>query len=160
VSPCAYTIDEAYESLLFHGDDLRGIDCIEGVAPEGLVGIAKTAPAAAAWIREPLRAHWFADPLVLDASFQMAILWSFAAHETGSLPCFAGSYRQFVRSFAPGPVRVALRVTRDSGSVARMDIDYLDARGRVVAQMRDYECVLDGGLRSAFRRNTLLPAAQ
>ena len=43
---------------------------------------------------------------VLDASFQMMILWSFAQHGAGSLPCFAGRYRQFRRSFPAGSFHV------------------------------------------------------
>ena len=34
-------------------------------------------------------------------------------------------------------------MTRDNGKFARADIDYLDADGQVVAQMQDYECVID-----------------
>ena len=48
-------------------------------------------------------------------------------------------------------------MTRDNGSFARADIDYLDADGGVVAQMQDYECVIDPGLNQAFRRNQLGP---
>ena len=94
---------------------------------------------------------------MLDASFQMMILWSFAQHGSGSLPCFAGRYRQYRRSFPTGPTKVVVRVTRDNGSFARADIDYLDADGVVVAQMQDYECVIDAGLNQAFRRNQLGP---
>ena len=96
-----------------------------------------------------------ADPLVLDASFQMMILWSFAQHGAGSLPCFAGRYRQYRRAFPAGPCRVAIRITRDNGTFARADIDYLDSDGILIAQLQDYECVMDPGLNQAFRRNQL-----
>ena len=57
-----------------------------------------------------------------------------------------------------GPVRVAARITRDNGSFARADIDYLDAAdGSVIAQIQDYECVIDPQLNQAFRRNQLAP---
>jgi hypothetical protein len=119
------------------------------------LGTAYPAPAPAEWFADPLRASWVAEPLVLDASFQMMILWSFAQHGAGSLPCFAGRYRQYRRSFPAGTARVSVRITRDNGTFARADIDYLDADGIVIAQLQDYECVMDPGLNQAFRRNQL-----
>ena len=47
------------------------------------------------------------------------------------------------------------RVTRDNGTFARADIEFLDADGTVIAQMQDYECVIDAQLNMAFRRNQL-----
>ena len=90
----------------------------------------------------------------------MMILWSFAQHGAGSLPCFAGRYRQYRRAFPAGPSRVAVRITRDNGTFARADVDYLDADGTVIAQLQDYECVMDPGLNQAFRRNQLAVAVK
>ena len=86
----------------------------------------------------------------------MMILWTLAQHETGSLPCFAGRYRQYRKSFPTETTTVVIRVRRDDGKFARADIDYLDPDGRVVAQMQDYECVMEKNLNVAFRRNQLV----
>jgi acyl transferase domain-containing protein len=155
--PYPHPMDEVYRYFLFHGPDLHGIERVDGLSEVAFVGAARPAPPPAEWFRSPLRSGWVADPLVLDASFQMMILWSFAQHGAGSLPCFAGRYRQYRRSFPAGPVRVVVRVTRDNGSFARADIDYLDADGQVVAQVQDYECVIDRQLDQAFRKNQLAP---
>ena len=48
-----------------------------------------------------------------------------------------------------------ITVTRDNGTFARADIDYLDPDGIPIAQLQDYECVMDPGLNQAFRRNQL-----
>ncbi|HEY2784024.1 MAG TPA: SDR family NAD(P)-dependent oxidoreductase [Fimbriiglobus sp.] len=155
VQPYPHPIDEVYKYFLFHGPDLHGIERVEGLSETGFLGTAYPAPAPAEWFADPLRASWVAEPLVLDASFQMMILWSFAQHGAGSLPCFAGRYRQYRRSFPAGTARVSVRITRDNGTFARADIDYLDADGIVIAQLQDYECVMDPGLNQAFRRNQL-----
>ena len=42
-----------------------------------------------------------------------------------------------------------------AGTFARADIDYLDADGTVIAQLQDYECVIDPALNQSFRRNQL-----
>ena len=156
VQPYPHPLEEIYRHFLFHGPDLHGIERIEGISEGAFLGIAHAAPEPGEWLLEPLRPTWVADPLALDASFQMMILWSFAQHGAGSLPCFAGRYRQYRRSFGAGPVRVCARITRDNGSFARADIDYLDAAdGGVIAQIQDYECVIDPSLNQAFRRNRL-----
>ncbi|MGL6095984.1 MAG: SDR family NAD(P)-dependent oxidoreductase, partial [Fimbriiglobus sp.] len=159
VQPYPHPIDEVYKYFLFHGPDLQGIERVDGLADTAFVATAYPAPPPADWFHSPLRGGWVADPLVLDAAFQMMILWSFAQHGAGSLPCFAGRYRQYRRSFPAGPVKVVIRVTRDNGAFARADVDFLDADGAVVAQMQDYECVIDRGLDQAFRKNQLAPKA-
>jgi hypothetical protein len=96
-----------------------------------------------------------ADPLVLDAAFQMMILWTQGEHNTGSLPSFVGRYRQFRKSYPADPITVVVRVTRDDAKFARADIDFLAPDGQVVAQMQDYECVMEPSLNASFRKNQL-----
>jgi hypothetical protein len=57
-------------------------------------------------------------------------------------------------------VRIIFRVTRDNGAFARADIDYLDAAGALIAQVQDYECIIDRSLDQAFRKNQLAPKAR
>ena len=158
VQPYPHPHEEIYRHFLFHGPVLHGIERIEGIAEGAFIANVHPAPAPGEWLLEPLRNSWVTDPLVLDASFQMMILWSYHQHGAGSLPGFAGRYRQYRRTFANGPVRVQVRITRDNGSFARADIDYIDlADGTVIAQIQDYECVIDPQLNQAFRRNQLAP---
>ncbi len=154
VSPYPLHVERAYRELLFHGPALHGIERLLGIGEIAVMGTARPAPPPAQWIRSPMRSAWVADPLVLDASFQMMILWSREQHGAASLPSFVGRYRQFRRRFE-GPVAIVVRVTRDNGIFARADIDYLDADGRVIAQMQDYECMIEKSLNQAFGRNQL-----
>jgi NAD(P)-dependent dehydrogenase (short-subunit alcohol dehydrogenase family) len=156
VEPLPYAVSHAYRELLFHGPQLHGIDRIDGSSEAAFIGTATAAPPPGEWFQSPLRSSWVADPLVLDASFQMMILWTQARHDRGSLPCFAGRYRQFRKSFPADPTTVVIRVRRDDGRFARSDIDYLDPDGRVIAQMQDYECVMEETLNQAFRKNRLV----
>jgi NAD(P)-dependent dehydrogenase (short-subunit alcohol dehydrogenase family) len=156
VAPLRYPVPQAYDEYLFHGPELHGIQRITGTSATAFIGAALPAPLPAEWFQSPLRSGWVADPLVLDASFQMMILWTLAQRDTGSLPCFAGRYRQYRKAFPAGPCTVVIRVRRDDGKFARADIDYLDADNRVIAQMQDYECVMEKNLAQAFRRNQLV----
>jgi hypothetical protein len=155
VGPYPHPVELAYREYLFHGPDLQGIEAIAGANELAVLATVRPAPPPADWFQYPLRSGWVADPLVLDSSFQMMCLWSRFQHTYTSLPTFVGRYRQFRRTFPAAGVSVVIRITRDNGTFTRADIDYLDADGRVVAQIQDYECQTDKALNQAFRRNQL-----
>ena len=155
VTPVSYDVPQAYREFLFHGPDLHGIAEITGRSSRAFVGSAYPAPVPAEWFESPLRSGWVADPLVLDSAFQMMILWTQGEHNTGSLPSFAGRYRQFRKGYPADPITVVIRVTRDDTKFARADIDVLAPDGQVIAQMQDYECVMEPSLNASFRKNQL-----
>jgi acyl transferase domain-containing protein len=157
--PYTRTLEETYQHMLFHGPDLHGIEQMEGCGEGGIIARVRSAPPPASWIRQPLRQRWLADPLVLDGSFQLMVVWSQEQHDAPSLPCHLARYRQYQRSFPPAGVRVVVRVTRDSDLHALADIDYLDERGQLLARLEGYECVIDSALRRAFGRQPLAAAA-
>jgi acyl transferase domain-containing protein/NAD(P)-dependent dehydrogenase (short-subunit alcohol dehydrogenase family) len=147
---------EIYQERLFHGPDFHGLKKVEGYSEQGISAISETAPPPATWFKQPLRTHWLADPLVLDSAFQMMILWSLEHNGIGSLPAFAGRYRQFETPFPKGEVRIQIRVTHVSHHKAVADIDFIDAaHDRLIAIMKDYECTLDESLAESFRQNQL-----
>ena len=154
LEPYPHPVDEVYQYFLFHGPDLHAIDKLDGLSDTAFAGTARPAPPPAEWLANPPRGAWVADPLVLDAAFQMMILWSFAEHGAGSLPAFAKRYRQY-RRFPVGPTGVRIRVTADNGTTAKADIDFVDAAGQLVARMGGYEAVIDRSLDQKFRRNQL-----
>ena len=128
------------------------------MADGGALAFARTAPAADAWMDAPVRSAWLADPLALDAAFQLLSVWSYQTHRAASLPCFAGQYRQFRRVFPSDGVLVAVRITHDNGATARADVEFIDADGRLVARMTDAEHVIDPSLNEAFRRGRIASA--
>jgi hypothetical protein len=156
VSDYPHSPSETYaQGLLFHGQTLQGIERIEGCGEAGIVGWVKAAPPATGWMRQPLRQNWLGDPLVLDASFQLMILWTQEQRGAGSLPCHIGRYRQYRKGFPAEGARVVISIDRASDLAALADIDFLDGQGRLVARMEGYECVIDPSLARAFRRNAL-----
>ncbi len=103
---------------------------------------------------EPLRGSWFADPLVLDSSFQLLILWSFEQYQAGSLPVAAGRYRQYRAFGTEDEVEIQVSVVERSGSLAKARIEFVDMKdGSLIARIDDYECVIDGSLNQTFLRN-------
>jgi hypothetical protein len=131
---------------------MQAIEKVEGCGPSGIAARVRTAPRPAAWVRQPLRQSWLTDPLVLDAGFQLMILWSLKQRGAPGLPCFLGHYRQYRRAFPVGAVRIVARVTHAAANQARADLDFLDTEGRLVARLEGYEWAFDPSLRRAFSR--------
>jgi hypothetical protein len=145
---------------LFHGPDFQGIREVIGCANEGIATMVKPAPQPGEWIKQPLRNAWLSDPMALDCSFQMMILWSFERYKAGSLPVFAGRYRQYQDQFPNTGAEIRINVINQCESKAAADIDFVDpSTGALVARIEGYECVIDASLNESFQRNKLQGAA-
>jgi hypothetical protein len=144
-------------AALFHGPAFQGLEQLEGCGPHGISAHVQAAPAPKEWLLQPLRNAWLTDPLVLDGSFQMMILWSLAQRHSPSLPCAAAKYRQFKNRFPKEGARVVIQITSSAEHRATADIEYLDAKGQLIARIEGYECVIDDSLTAAFQRNQLAP---
>ena len=141
---------------LFHGPDLHGIEQVDSCSTKGISALVKAAPQPASWIRRPFRSDWISDPLSMDSAFQLMILWSFDRFGAGSLPCFAGRYRQYSDRFPRDGVQIVIRVTSEREHGATADMEFLDRHtGKLVARLEGYECVIDPSLAHAFQQNQL-----
>ncbi|GAK51693.1 erythronolide synthase [Candidatus Moduliflexus flocculans] len=150
-----YAGGEIYQHFLFHGKDLQGIQQIEGCSEAGIAASVLAAPAPSAWMSQPLRQRWLADPLMLDSAFQLLIVWSFMNEQNGSLPSAIGQYRQFVSKFPPDGGRIAAKIVNHEQHRAIADIEFYDRNGDLLANIEGYECTIDASLNAAFRRNAL-----
>ncbi|MFP4445806.1 MAG: SDR family NAD(P)-dependent oxidoreductase, partial [Desulfosudaceae bacterium] len=134
-------VEEVYEKILFHGSDLYGIREITGCCAEGIKARVSCAPPPAQWIAQPIRNAWLSDPLVLDAAFQLAIVWSYENTGTRCLPVGLARFRQFRPAFPAEGVTVILEVRERTKHKLRGDFIFLDPEGVVVARMEGYEAV-------------------
>ncbi|HEX3147858.1 MAG TPA: SDR family NAD(P)-dependent oxidoreductase [Gemmataceae bacterium] len=153
--PFTQSVDEVYDYFLFHGPDLRALKRIDGMGDDGAIAFARSAPPPTEWMQSPIRGAWLADPMAMDAAFQLLSVWSYQKHRAASLPCFAAGYRQYRRIFPTEGVLIAARITRDNGTTARAAIDFIDADGRIIARLTDAEHVIDSSLNEAFRRGRI-----
>ncbi|MFK5926025.1 MAG: SDR family NAD(P)-dependent oxidoreductase [Desulfuromusa sp.] len=145
---------------LFHGDDFHGIREVIGASADGISALVNRAPNPSRWIEQPLRNSWLADPLALDSSFQMLILWSFEQYQSGSLPVFVGRYRQYQQKFPESGVEIRVQLTKQNQNRAIANIDFIDTvTNLLVARIEDYECIIDASLNITFQRNKLTGVA-
>ncbi len=141
---------------LFQGPDFQGLESVEGGEKDLLAAQVKAAPAPESWYSMPLRNSWIADPLILDSSFQMMILWCFQHMYMGSLPSYIKTYRQYQARYPKDKTHIRVKVTESNKHRAIADIEFLNANeDRLVARMAGYECVMDASLNAAFKKNTL-----
>ena len=86
----------------------------------------------------------------------MMILWSFQQYNSGSLPSFIGSYRQYVNRFPKEGARILIQVMEHNKRKATANIEFVDTqKGDLIARIDGYECTLVASLKSAFQKNTL-----
>ena len=141
---------------LFHGKLLRGLQAIKTIDNKKIVAHANAADHPQQWMQHPVRSAWLADPLILDSAFQLMIVWCFEQLGKGSLPVAIGEYRQFCRHFPKAGCQIVITVTEQSNARAVADILFIDPnRNKVIAEMTNYECVIDKGLAIAFADNQL-----
>lgn len=144
---------------LFHGEQLHAIERITGISDHGIEAFVRCAPPPSSWFAEPLRTNWLADPLAIDAAFQLVVFWSMERRGIPVLPTRFRRYRQFVPSFPSTSVRVSVEVLSASELKLRVHIEWFAESGALVARLEDGEFVGDPGMASAFRRNRLIRSA-
>jgi len=152
------SINEAYQNHLFHGEFLKAIQSVEGWSENGIVAKSATALDPAAWFARPPMLRWHTDPLVVDAAYQLMILWTEQACGAPSLPSFARRYRQYSASYGSKPVTISAHTRRSGAAMAAADIDFIGADGKLVARIEGYECTMNENLRNAFKLRSVAGA--
>ena len=153
--PFPLDMDAVYGNILFHGDQLRAIKAIDSYCEHGMTARLTGAPNPEAWMQDPIRERWIADPMVMDGAFQMAIVWCHEQLGRVCLPSYARSYRQYRLEFPQSGVKAVMKVTASSHRKMTADFTFLDDNEQVVATLNGYEATVDEALMHAFRKNGL-----
>ncbi len=155
LSRYALARDEVYQTVLFHGPQMQGIESVEGCGDRGIAGWVSSAPAPSEWVERPSRSKWLIDPLAIDSAFQLVGLWTRAIVGANSLPTGIGSLRLFQREVPEQGARALVVIDQSSAARAVANIELIDQGGRLIARLDQFECVIDSSLNQAFRRNRL-----
>lgn len=123
------TLDEFYERQTFHGPMLRGIERIDRMTATGIAGVVK-ASKIGDWIAGTDRDGWTIDPLVVDASFQLAGYWLFAHHGRAGFPIGFDRF-VLVRPFGAGPVCCTVELDATDEKTFTGRIVYSNAAGQL-----------------------------
>jgi NAD(P)-dependent dehydrogenase (short-subunit alcohol dehydrogenase family) len=144
LSPFPLPVDEAYKRWLFQGSYFQGISAIDGFNDHGICGLLSPSAPARAFAKDG-RGQWLIDPVILDSSLQLAILWERAFYDMTPLPARFACYHRF-DSPPAGPVYCYV-YTRPSldGHILTGDFYYLDSSGRVfgILEQMESSCTRD-----------------
>ncbi len=157
LSPWDITVKRAYEKILFHEGELQCISEICGISSKGIEVTTTTAPDICEWYETPHARQWCMDPMVLDAAFQAAILWTY--HQCGQA-CLPASFinLRVYSTFPKQPgqaVRILFTVNHQNQHKIQGYFTFLDESGTVLASIMGFEAVTDPGLLDKFRARPL-----
>ncbi len=144
-----------YPKYLFHGADFQGIEQILHQSEYDWVVSSKRGKEPAEWMMNPIRSYWITEPLVLDTALQLTILDSWIRRGAPSLPSSMGAFRQFRRYWPEDSILVHLKVQPIASNIQHGDIDFLDQRHHLIARIENLEWVINQGLETAFKKNSL-----
>jgi 8-amino-7-oxononanoate synthase len=130
-SPLPMSLKDFYGGFTFHGPRLQGITQIDALADDGVVGWVKGCRPAD-WIKEPLRNEWTVDPLVLDASFQLAGYWAWVKQQRAGFPVSLGRFVQLA-PFGLGPLKVTVTFESSTDDNFSGTLIWQNEKGVVVA---------------------------
>ncbi|MCF8139094.1 MAG: SDR family NAD(P)-dependent oxidoreductase, partial [Desulfotignum sp.] len=159
LSPCQLSVKAAYETVLFHGKDLQAITAISGISDKGIEVTATMAPSPDHWFETPPQTGWTTDPLLVDAAFQAAILWTWETRKQVCLPSFVAGLRIY-SSFRQVPaenagIHILFTVNENTDHQIKGYFTFFDDLGNVTASIMGFEAVVDTALHDKFKPEPL-----
>jgi hypothetical protein len=158
-------IEEAYQQWLFHGPILQGITQIEGIGDNGIIASLVTSSPEKCSLRSPTpsaygltkalppsdfrlptsEGSWIIDPVIVDCSLQLTILWGRMYWDMTSLPSRFSSYKRF-GEFTGKNIRCQVRIRPDSKGkgheslhVIHADVAFIGEDGRLLGLLEGLE---------------------
>jgi acyl carrier protein len=135
---------EVYGGVLFHGPEFQVIRELDGVSTDGITGELVGATSLG-WHGQ----SWQTDPALLDGGFQLALLWTKHMLGGASLPTGVDRLRIYRSGLPEGELRCVLVGKKAAGDKAVCDITFVDADGRIVAELTGVTTYVLPGSRSA-----------
>ena len=128
--PFPATRAEIYGGQLFHGPAYQALDELVGIGDAGAVAWIRTSRPADLGVAGP---RWHTDPVVIDAAFQLGVLWVQHRLGSGVLPSTVRSVR-WAGPLRGSRVQCRLRVGDDvTAQGGTFSVALLDEDERVVA---------------------------
>ncbi|MCK5097313.1 MAG: polyketide synthase dehydratase domain-containing protein, partial [Desulfobacteraceae bacterium] len=145
--------DEIYESVLFHGKDLHAIKSITGCSIKGIEVTSSRAPLPEKWFENHPSRNWIFDPMLLDAAFQAAILWTYENKKQVCLPSYITNFRLY-NSFknSKGNVRIRFTVNETTSHKVKGYFTFIDTNDTIIASITGFEAINDPSLFKKFKK--------
>ena len=151
-APCRITPELAYEKILFHGRNLQCICAINGYSDKGIEITARPASSPEQWIGSGFSEQWTTQPMMLDAAFQAAIIWSYQKTGHACLPGYVANFRVY-SSFCSldQTIRIIFTVNELTPHSVKGYFTFLNQDKTVVASITGFEAAISAGLAKKFK---------
>jgi acyl transferase domain-containing protein/NAD(P)-dependent dehydrogenase (short-subunit alcohol dehydrogenase family) len=140
--PFGLSVGEAYRQHLFHGPLWQGIDAIQTIGRDGIVGLLKPSRPEG-FIQGVCGRHdWLVDPLVIDSGLQLVGLWVRRRFDIMPLPSRIKKYVQYDRSPGDGPLRCEVHVgSPESKGIKEAELYFVKNDGQLFAWIQGLEII-------------------
>jgi hypothetical protein len=139
---------KAYGEYLFHGPSFQLLTDISRLDVLGIdAGAVPSEPGNwlnGAWSKANGNGHaaqWLFDPGLVDAAFQLALVWARVHQGKSALPGHLGAIARYGEEPLSGPLGLHLRITpRTNDYRVVFDAFAADSTGRIRLSMQNMEC--------------------
>lgn len=139
-------IDEAYKRWMFHGPLFAGIVAVEALGRNGVIATLR-ASRPADLFADRRAGFWAIDPVLVDSSLQLILLWGRVYLDQMVLPSRLRAFRRYHEENIDGEVRCELEVNHQPGNPnLRCQLNFFDRSGTLVASMEDMEATASKAL--------------
>ncbi|MDY6905217.1 MAG: SDR family NAD(P)-dependent oxidoreductase [Thermodesulfobacteriota bacterium] len=142
--PFSLSVAEAYDKRLFHGPLWRGIQDIETIGKNGIIGRLKRSTPSA-YLHKSSSAdtrEWLIDPLVIDSGLQLVVLWMREQMNATPLPSRLDRFMLFDTPKNGDSLRCEVRVNvPDNGGLKSADLFFVKPDGMLAGVMEGLEII-------------------
>ncbi len=155
-APYTMSSGKAYHDILFHGQAFQAITAVNGCSAKGIDITAVKTPSAEKWLNPPHAKNWTTDPLLFDAAFQAAILWTYATRQAACLPAYIANLRIYNTFHTSGSrIRILFTVNEETDHKIKGYFTFLDD-DTVIAGITGFEAIVDPALVRTFQNEPAL----
>ena len=128
-----FTVAEAYRDWLFHGPSFQVIESIEAIGPTGATAHLRTTNADE--YAGGSGGSWLLDPVLIDAAFQMQLIWGRFQWDITLLPAMVSRLSRYHGSGAGELLRCEMRIRKEAQSpISHCDFWFYNAEGQLVGR--------------------------
>jgi len=146
LQPFSLSVEESYHNMLFHGSCFQGITAVSGISEQAICGTLESILPSVCLSYAPPNSCWLLDPIVMDSSLQLSILWERSQYDMTPLPVRINRFRKF-GSLANSSVRCCqLAKTSNKGQNLFVDIYFFDNDNCVLGLLEGVEFICSNAL--------------
>jgi hypothetical protein len=130
---------EAYRRMTFHGPLFQNIQSIRGISEKGIISTVVPSTPRSCLAGAPT-GEWLLDPVMVDCSLQMGLLWQRTYLDITALPSHVKEIWIYQPIHTAGPLSCFYEVIKEFNQTTVIaNIYFLDQEGRLRVLLKEFE---------------------